>query len=82
LLYFELKRQQLVELIKAGQVSEAISFSQNKMAGLVNNDSFRIELEKTMALLILEDPTKSPLKELVDNSSRQRLASQVNQAIL
>ena len=70
-MYFELKRQQLVELIKAGEISEALHFAQNKLAGLtIENEEFRKEIEKTMTLTILEDPTKSPLKELVDNSSR------------
>jgi hypothetical protein len=31
-LYFELKRQQLVEMIKSGKVEEAIVFAQNNLS--------------------------------------------------
>eukprot|EP00741_Cyanophora_paradoxa_P009544 tig00001525_g9244.t1 len=35
-----------------------------------------------MGLLAFEDPTQSPLAELLDNSQRQKMASELNAAIL
>lgn len=40
------------------------------------------ELEKTMALLAFDDTAKSPLASLLDNSQRQKTASELNAAIL
>ena len=90
-LYFEMKRQQLVELIKQNKLEEAIVFAQNNLSnqcakGGGSQDAltqkFHAEVDKTMTLLMYEDLSKCPMHELVDQSSRQRLASRVNQAIL
>lgn len=40
------------------------------------------ELEKAVTLLAFEDPSQSPLKDLLDYSERRNTASQLNAAIL
>ncbi|CDW78082.1 glucose-induced degradation protein 8 homolog [Stylonychia lemnae] len=94
-LYFELKRQQLVELIKAKKIDEALVFAQANLSqsfikptqSLQDSKSayFKSELEKTMTLFMYEDlngPLPASLQELADVKSRQKLASRVNQEIL
>eukprot|EP00347_Sterkiella_histriomuscorum_P021294 403334508 len=104
-LQFELKRQHLVELIKAKNISDALMYAQTHLSQSfikLQRDSsqtnqqpqidqklanyFKLELEKTMTLLMYEDlaaqalPDK--LQELVDTNSRKKLASKVNMAVL
>ncbi len=43
---------------------------------------FHAEVDKTMTLLMYDDLASSPMHELVDIASRQRLAGRVNQAVL
>jgi len=82
-LYFHLQQQRLIELIKKGQIMEAIKFAQEELAiHGEQNSTFLDELEKTMALLAFEDHTKSPIGNLLDISQRQKTASELNAAIL
>jgi len=90
-LHFELRRQQLIELIKANRIGEALEFAQQNLASSLSRNPqdpstlhFQAELEKTMTLIMYEDVAKSPpaLQELVDTGARSKLASRVNQAIL
>ena len=90
-LYFKLRKQQLIELIKQNKTSEAIKFAQTKVAPkcITSNLSVQIqyqkELELVMSLLMFEDSTKittQKLKDLVQQSSLQDLASEVNRQIL
>jgi hypothetical protein len=88
ILFFQLKQQQLIELIRKGGIEEALEFAQEELAPLgEQNPQFLEELEKTMALLAFEDiqsikliPTS--LSNLVDISHRETTASQLNAAIL
>lgn len=85
-LYFELKRQQLVELIKAGKLEDAIVFAQTNLSNQIASggsenplaQKFHAEVDKTMTLLMYDDLSASPMHDLVDISSRQRLAGKVN----
>ena len=59
-LLFNLKKQQLVELIKQNKLEEAIKFAQTKVAPRCQGNSpkeiqCQRELECTMALLMFED---------------------------
>lgn len=74
-LYFEMKRQQLVELIKQNKLEEAIVFAQNNLSNQCNKSGgiqdaltqkFHAEVDKTMTLLMYEDLSKCPMHELVD----------------
>ncbi|GAM20264.1 hypothetical protein SAMD00019534_034390 [Acytostelium subglobosum LB1] len=82
-LCFHLQQQRLIELIKKGKLAEAIQFAQEELAPhCEDNPKFLEELERTMTLLVFEDLAKSPLADLVDNSQRQKTASELNAAIL
>ena len=47
-----------------------------------SNERIQEELERTMALLAFENPKESPFADLLQPVQRQRLASEVNSAIL
>ena len=82
-LYFKLKKQKLIELIKNKHIEEALLFSQGVIAEkAAKRTEFLDQMEEVMTLLAFENPKESPLKNLVDSSSRQKLASEVNEAIL
>ena len=82
-LNFRLRLQKLVEFIKNNNVSEALTFGQEELAPAAQHDSELLEeLEKAMTLLAFEDLTTSPVSELVSPAYKQKLASDVNAAIL
>ncbi|EGG18394.1 UPF0559 protein [Cavenderia fasciculata] len=82
-LYFHLQQQKLIELIKKGMISEALTFAQEELAPQCEeNHKFLEELEKTISLLAFDDIAKSPLSSLVEASQRQKTASELNAAIL
>jgi glucose-induced degradation protein 8 len=82
-LYFHLQQQKLIELIRNGRIEDALEFAQQELAprGEENRD-FLKELERTMTLLAFEDPSKSPMADLLSPEQRQRTASEMNAAIL
>lgn len=73
----------LIELIRAGKVEEALSFAQTQIseAGETNPEVLN-ELERTLALLAFEKPQNSPFSDLLDQTQRQKVASELNAAIL
>lgn len=76
---FHLYQQELIELIRAGRVEEALIFAQEELGPKGEaNPEFLIDLEKTMALLVLP-PAAS---DLLDPYHRIRVANEVNAAIL
>lgn len=82
-LAFHLRQQQLIELIREGKLEEALIFAQNHLCEYgENNELIQEELERTMALLAFESPNDSPFCDLLLPVQRQRLASEVNSAIL
>ena len=82
-LLFHLQRQRLIELIRRGAVAEALEFAQEQLAPRgEDNPEFLAELERTMALLVFENPADSPLSDLLDPGQRQRTANELNAAIL
>ncbi|CAN6301640.1 unnamed protein product, partial [Urochloa humidicola] len=82
-LYFHLQQQKLIELIRAGKISEALEFAQEELAPRgEENQTFLEEIEKTVALLVFEDVKNCPYGELLDVSQRLKTASEVNAAIL
>ena len=82
-LYFQLKKQKLIELIKENKVKEALEFSQGVIAEkAMRNPEFIEQIEEVMSLLAFTKVKESPLKHLVEVSERQKLASEVNEAIL
>ena len=80
---FHLQQQQLIELIRAGKLEDALAFAQAELAPrCADNEAFLGEMEQTMALLAFEDFTKCPANELLDAGQRQRTAGELNTAIL
>lgn len=82
-LYFHLQQLHLIELIRAGKIEEALTFAQTQIseAGESNPEVLN-ELERTLALLAFERPQNSPFADLLDQTHRQKVASELNAAIL
>jgi len=82
-LFFHLQQQKLIELIRKNDITGALEFAERELAPRgEENPVFLAELEKTMALLAFSDTSKSPCAALLDNSQRQKTASELNAAIL
>jgi glucose-induced degradation protein 8 len=82
-LFFHLKQQKLIELIRAGDVDAALAFAETDLAPLgQENREFLAELERTMTLLAFEEPAAAPMGELLGPAQRQKTAGELNAAIL
>ncbi len=82
-LFFLLQQQQLIELIRGCHIDDALKFASEQLAERGEEDPRILdELERTMALLAFEDPTKSPYADLLSTSHRQKVASELNAALL
>ncbi|KAK2079455.1 Chaperone protein ClpB1 [Prototheca wickerhamii] len=82
-LLFHLQRQQLIELIRQGNVEGALEFAQEFLAAKCEENPDNLaELEQTMALLVFDDIAESPLQELMEVTQRQKVADEINPAIL
>lgn len=82
-LFFHLQQQHLIELIRQKNIEEALRYAQEHLAERgEQNPAILGELERTLALLAFEDPEKSPFGDLLHPSHRQRVASELNAAIL
>ncbi|XP_033638826.1 glucose-induced degradation protein 8 homolog isoform X2 [Asterias rubens] len=80
-LYFHL--QYLIELIRNGQLESALEYAQTHLAERgEENVEILPELERTLALLAFENPEMSPFADLLHPSQRQKVASELNSAIL
>jgi len=82
-LFFHLQQQHLIELIRERNTEEALKFAQEQLAERgEENQEVLGELERTLALLAFEEPEKSPFGDLLHPSHRQKVASELNAAIL
>lgn len=82
-LFFHLQQQQLIELIRESRVEEALKFASEQLAERGEEDPAILEeLERTMALLAFENPEQSPFANLLSASHRQKVASELNAALL
>ena len=82
-LLFHLQQQRLIELIRAGDAAEALDFAAAQLAPCgEDHPAFLEELERTVALLIFEDPAASPMGDLLGPLQRQKTAGELNAAIL
>lgn len=82
---FHLELQQLVELLKKGNIVEALSYAQKELASLTeSNTDFLDELERTMSLFAFENLSISdnPVKDLLNLEQRTKTATELNAAIL
>ncbi|CAG2201745.1 glucose-induced degradation protein 8 homolog [Mytilus galloprovincialis] len=82
-LYFHLQQQHLIELIREKNIESALDYAQTHLAERGDeNPEILSELERTLALLAFENPESSPFGELLHPSQRQKVASELNAAIL
>ncbi|XP_076306780.1 GID complex subunit 8 homolog protein Houki isoform X1 [Tachypleus tridentatus] len=82
-LFFHLQQQHLIELIRGKNTEEALKYAQEQLAERgEENQEVLIELERTLALLAFDEPEKSPFGDLLHPSHRQKIASEINGAIL
>lgn len=82
-LYFHLQQLHLIELIRCGKVEEALQFAQDQLSEAGESDPTVLnELERTLALLAFEEPLNSPFSDLLHQTHRQKIASELNAAIL
>ncbi|KAI3436058.1 hypothetical protein D9Q98_002117 [Chlorella vulgaris] len=82
-LFFHLQQQRLIELIRQGQLAEALEYAQEYLAPRgEDHPELLQDLERTAALLVFEDVGSSPLADLMDVAQRQKTASELNAAIL
>jgi len=82
-LFFHLQQQQLIELIRENRIEDALKFASEQLAERGEEDTSVLnELERTLALLAFEDPHLSPFSDLLSHSHRQKIASELNAAIL
>ncbi|KPJ01636.1 PREDICTED: glucose-induced degradation protein 8 homolog [Papilio xuthus] len=82
-LYFHLQQLQLLELIRAGRAEEALAFASATLAEAGANDRAALaELERSLALLAFPDPHSSPFADLLLPAHGQKIASELNAAIL
>ncbi|KAI8039760.1 hypothetical protein M5D96_007182 [Drosophila gunungcola] len=73
----------LIEMIRDQKMEKALKFAQSKAAGFVNVDPRHFhEVERTMGLLAFDRPEYSPYGELMYYSYRQKVANEVNAAML
>lgn len=64
-------------------MEEALKFASEQLAERGEDDTGVLEeLERTMALLAFEDPANSPFADLLSTSHRQKVASELNAALL
>uniref|UniRef100_A0A0D3AAK9 CTLH domain-containing protein n=1 Tax=Brassica oleracea var. oleracea TaxID=109376 RepID=A0A0D3AAK9_BRAOL len=71
-------RMAVKKAVQNGNVEDAIE----KVNDLNPEQAFLQELEKTVALLVFEDASNCPVKDLLDISQRLKTTSEVNAAIL
>jgi len=82
-LSFHLQQQRVLEMIRQGQIEQALAYAQEYLAPCgEENAEFLAELEQTIALLAFEDQGNSPLGGLLDVAQRQKIASELNAALL
>ncbi|GBG28845.1 Glucose-induced degradation protein 8-like [Hondaea fermentalgiana] len=83
-LLFRLRKHMLIRLIRQGDINEAITFAQTKLAPLIGPDDLemRHDLEQVMALLIFDDIDASPVAHVLHDSEVKDTARMLNGAIL
>eukprot|EP00755_Sulcionema_specki_P007746 Sspe_Gene.39035::Locus_18835_Transcript_1_1_Confidence_1.000_Length_781::g.39035::m.39035 len=83
-LLFSLKQQQLIELIRSGDIEASLNFARTDLAPKGPEEAAECmdALEQTLCLLAFEDPTMCQYNGLLDVGQRQKTASGLNAAIL
>ncbi|CAG8443113.1 10536_t:CDS:2 [Funneliformis caledonium] len=84
---FKLQCQQFIETVRAGNPIEALLFAQSVLTSFpikkgANAEKFNAELSSVSALIAYENPEKSPVGSLLAQEHRDKLANEINSAIL
>lgn len=82
-LYFHLQQQQLLELIKKGDMERVIEYATTELSARgEENPEFLNELEQSLSLLAFTDASSSPFSELLQPSQKLKVVSELNAALL
>eukprot|EP01119_Soliformovum_irregulare_P021857 TRINITY_DN7356_c0_g1_i1.p1 TRINITY_DN7356_c0_g1~~TRINITY_DN7356_c0_g1_i1.p1 ORF type:complete len:411 (-),score=88.29 TRINITY_DN7356_c0_g1_i1:526-1758(-) len=80
---FALRCQQLIELIRARKLNEAVVFAQSTSSEFTMLESSEEEiLQEVLGLLAYEDPSAFPIGRLLKIQQRESVADAVNSAVL
>lgn len=72
-----------LSLFFQGDIEKVLEFAQSELSARgEENPEFLEELEQSLALLAFEDPSTSPYANLLKNSQRLKLVSELNSALL
>ena len=82
-LYFHLQQQQLLELIKKGDMERVIDYATTELSARgEENPEFLNELEQSLSLLAFADMSTCPFSELLQQSQKLKVVSELNSALL
>lgn len=82
-LYFHLQQQQLLELIKKGDMERVLEYASTELSARgEENPEFLDELEQSLSLLAFNDITACPFSELLQPSQKLKVVSELNAALL
>jgi hypothetical protein len=82
-LHFRLLQQELIEIIRAGDVEKSLAFAQSHMSEIgEEHPDLLPEIENAMALLAFDSPERTPFGDLMQPAHREKVASEVNAAVL
>ncbi|KAG9294611.1 hypothetical protein G9A89_008090 [Geosiphon pyriformis] len=84
---FKLQCQQFVEFIRGGDANEALTFAQSVLTEFplkdkLNEQKYLKEIEEIAALIAYLEPETSPVGAFLAQDHRDRLADEINSAIL
>lgn len=82
-LYFHLQQQQLLELIKKGDLQQVLEYASTELSARgEESPEFLDELEQSLSLLAFADPGTSPFADLLQPSQKLKVVSELNAALL
>lgn len=82
-LYFHLQQQQLLELIRTGDMERVLDYASTELSARgEENPEFLEELEQTLSLLAFADISSCPFTELLQPSQKLKVVSELNAALL
>lgn len=82
-LYFHLQQQQLLELIKKGDMERVLQYASTELSARgEESPEFLDELEQSLSLLAFTDSNTCPFGELLQPSQKLKLVSELNAALL
>eukprot|EP00659_Diplonema_papillatum_P017284 gene17284-26545_t len=81
-LSFQLRLQELIELVKGGEVEAALDYARDRIASEDMPERHLEAMEQALCLLAYDDPALCKYRGLLDPSQRLATASAVNTALL